>query len=261
MAINKKIHYCWFGNGEKSEIIKNCINSWQIYLPDYEIIEWNEKNFDINMCKYVKDAYENKKFAFVSDYVRFYVLYNYGGIYLDVDVEVIKPLDNFLKHDAFVGFESKKSVNPGLVMGAKKGNKIIKEILESYSNKEFILKDGSLNTTTVVKYTTDILLRYGLRLDNTFQILESVTVYPKTFFCPLTNNSDKTDFSENTYTIHHFAGTWLTDKQKKRNRNILWKIFVPIIMLVKRIIIRFFGESVFQSFKSKVREIKRWVRV
>ena len=128
-SIPKKIHYCWFGNNDKPKIVMKCIETWKRILPDYEIIEWNENNFDINSNKYVKEAYENKKYAFVSDYVRVYVLYNIGGIYLDTDVEVFKPLDKFLKEDSFWGFEEKNYIATSTI-GAKAGNKLIKQFLD-----------------------------------------------------------------------------------------------------------------------------------
>lgn len=255
MTIEKKIHYCWFGYGEKNESINKCIESWRKHLQDYEIIEWNESNFDINICNYVKEAYNEKKYAFVSDYVRFYVLYSYGGIYLDVDVEVLKPLDIFLDNDCFAGFENINSVAPGLIFGAKKENKIVKEILDSYSNKRFIVNYGGINLTTVVKYTTDILLKHGLKLDNKLQNVAGIMIYPKTYFCPLTNNSKKTDFTEDTYTIHHFAGTWLTDKQKRRNKSKIWKIMVVVFVLIKWPIVKLFGERRYETLKVKIRRV------
>lgn len=207
--ISKKIHYCWFGKGDMPLLAKKCIDSWKKYLPDYEIILWNEDNFDVNINNYVKQAYDAKKYAFVSDFARFYVLYNEGGVYMDVDVEVLRPIDIFLNHEAFMGFESESGVNPGLIMGCKKGNNILKEIMDGYLRNQFILPNGSYNYTTIVKYTTDVLLKYGLTIDDSLQNVKGVTIYPKTYFCPLTYGSNKTDFTENTYTIHHFAASWL----------------------------------------------------
>ena len=206
--IPKRIHYCWFGRGDMSQLAIKCIDSWKKYLPDYEIKLWNEDNFDININKYVKQAYEAKKYAFVSDFARFYALYNEGGVYMDVDVEVLKPIDIFLKQEAFMGFESKVGVAPGLIVGSEKENNIIKEIMDGYLNREFIYPSGAYNYTTVVEYTTNILLKHGLVLDDSLQNVKCITIYPKTYFCPLTYDSNKTDFTENTYTIHHFAASW-----------------------------------------------------
>lgn len=235
--IPKTIHYCWFGKGELPELALKCIDSWKKYMPDYEIKLWNEENFDININQYVKEAYEAKKYAFVSDFARFHILYHYGGIYLDTDVEVLKPLDRFLYDEAFMGFEDGKHVAPGLIIGAKKGNPIIKEILDNYSNKKFKLKDGSYNLTTVVKYTTDILLKYGLIQNNSKQNINGMIVYPKTFFCPINTENKETDFSNDTYTIHHFSASWLSPEEKvrgKRNAKI------------KNIITKFIGEKGFE---------------
>ena len=184
--IPKKIHYCWFGRGDMPPLAIRCIDSWKKYLPDYEIILWNEDNFDININKYVKQAYEVKKYAFVSDFARFYILYNEGGVYMDVDVEILKPIDIFLKEEAFMGFESKVGVAPGLIVGCEKGNKIIKEIMDGYLNREFIYPDGVYNYTTIVEYTTNILLKYGLVLDDSLQNVNGIAIYPKTYFCPHT---------------------------------------------------------------------------
>ena len=160
--IPKKIHYCWFGRGEKNKLYLSCIESWKKHFPDFEIIEWNEDNFDVNCNDYVREAYESKKYAFVTDYVRLYVLYNYGGIYMDTDVEVLKPLDPFLEHPAFSGFENNDSVPTG-IMAARKKNKWIKDLLNEYNDLKFIKEDGSLDlTTNVVRITELSMKKYGL---------------------------------------------------------------------------------------------------
>lgn len=178
-----------YGHGEKSELIKRCINSWHKYLPDYEIIEWNESNFPMDYNKYVKQAYEQKKYAFVSDVIRLWALYNFGGIYMDTDVEVYKSLDVFLCNKAFTGFE-----NVGFpvcaTMGAEKGNPIIKEFLDYYDNKDFEIK-----TNTVIM--SEILEKHGIdRNNNDTQDTEHITIYPKDYFV------------DGTFTRHHFNGSW-----------------------------------------------------
>lgn len=253
MSIEKTIHYCWFGNGKKSELMNKCIKSWREKLPEYKIVEWNEHNFDINICPYVKEAYDARKYAFVSDFARFYILYNYGGIYMDTDVEVLKSLDNLLDNHAFAGFESKEGVNPGLIIASEKKNEIIGEILNTYLNRKFIMNDGSYNTTTVVKYTTDTLKKYGLKCNNKLQNIQNMVIYPKTYFCPLKSESNKTDFSENTYTIHHFAATWLSDDEKKRNNSLAWKILKPILVSIKKVLITVLGEDRFENIKVTIR--------
>ena len=213
--IPKIIHYCWFGENEKSDLAKKCIDSWKKILPEYKIIEWNEENFNIYSNLYVKQAYDAKKYAFVSDYVRLYALYNYGGIYMDTDVEVIKTLDKFLDYDAFMGFEDDYFCGTGII-GSKKRHLTIKQFLDMYNNLKFINEDGSYNTTTNVYMITNTLQKYNIQLNNKQQNVKDIEIFPKTVFSPLSFNSDKTDFSETTHTIHHFEGSWLSDKSKKK---------------------------------------------
>lgn len=215
--IPKVIHYCWFGRGKKPKLAKKCIKSWKKYLYDYEIIEWNEDNFDINCNQYVKEAYEVKKYAFVSDYVRLYALYNYGGIYMDTDVEVIKSLDEFLIHEAFSGFESPEFIPTG-IMACVKGYKLFEEFLNYYNDRRFVKDDGSYDTTTNVVIMTGICEKYGLIKNNKLQTINGFTLYPKTYFCPLNCNNKESDFSDKTYTIHHFAGSWISKAEKKSNK-------------------------------------------
>ena len=214
--IPQKIHYCWFGRGEKPELAQKCIASWKKILPDYELIEWNEDNFDINMNRYVKEAYENKKYAFVTDYVRLYVLYNYGGIYMDTDVEVLKPLDVFLIHKAFSGFENNNSIPTG-IMASEAKNKWIKILLEEYNDISFVKEDGSFDTTTnVIRISNKTKENYNLILNDTYQDLGDVVLYPHDYFCPKDWETGEIFLTENSHTIHHFSGSWHTKKEKKQ---------------------------------------------
>ena len=224
--IPKKIHYCWFGGKELPKLAKKCIESWKKYCPDYEIIEWNENNFDINMNTYVKEAYENKKWAFVTDYVRLYALYNYGGIYMDTDVEVVRNLDEFLENESFFGFEDSSHVSTG-IMASKKNNQLIKEIINHYDTRNFIMKDGKLDMTTNVIIITEILSKKGLKKNNKKQTIEGLTIYPSEFFCPLDCNSKKLRKTRNTHAIHWFSGSWLDLKIKLKMK--IWKIGLNII--------------------------------
>ena len=201
MAIPKKIHYVWVGGGEKPETIKRCMNTWKKHLGDYEIIEWNEKNFDIEAHPFAKEAYERKKWAFVSDYIRAYVIHEEGGIYLDTDVLVLDDLKKYLKHRAFVGFENQRYPFTA-VFGAEKGHPFLKDMLKLYEGKSFTfdVKDqmAEVNTKTV----SDILIeKYQCQVTNSFQVLEEgIAVYPDDVLC---------NPSENSSTIHVFTGTWM----------------------------------------------------
>lgn len=193
---------------------QKCIESWKKILPDYELKLWNEDNFDVTTNQFVKEAYEMKKWAFVTDFVRLYVLYHYGGIYMDTDVEVLKRLDPFLQHSAFTGFENDKYIPTG-IMGAEKGNKWIGYLLNYYENKKFILKDRSLNTIPNTQIITEMSKEWGLKINNRYQVLKGdIHIYPSEYFCPLAYNSLKKNFTKNTYTIHHFSGSWLDSRSK-----------------------------------------------
>ena len=215
MAIPKIIHYCWFGNTPLPELALKCIDSWKKYFPDYEIKEWNDFNYDISKIRYVEEAYNSKKYAFVSDYARFDILYQYGGIYFDTDVEVIKPFDDILKNGGFMGFETPAGVAPGLGMGCKPNLNIIHKILEFYSTLHFLNADGSYNTRTVVEYVTEILKKNGLKTDNSIQTLDGLFIYPIDYFNPKSFHTGILNITKNTRSIHHFTSSWLSEKQKE----------------------------------------------
>lgn len=212
--IPKKIHYCWFGKKPLPKLAIQCIKSWNIYLPDYEIIEWNEDNFDVNICQYTKEAYNAKKYAFVSDYARFWILYHYGGIYFDTDVEVIKSLDPIITKGPFMGCEiaEEKDLWPkvasGLGLGVNKGHPIYKEILDQYNTSSFI-QNESFDYTTVVHRVTEILKKHQLRQTKEIQNCEGITIYPPEYFCPKSHLTRTLNITSNTYTIHHYDGSWL----------------------------------------------------
>ena len=222
--IPKIIHYCWFGKNPLPELAIKCINSWKKYFPDYEIKEWNEYNFDVNIIPYTREAYRVKKYAFVSDYARFWILYNYGGIYFDTDVEVIKPMNDIIADGSFMGCERRVEmyrdgkpliyVNPGLALGAVPGLELYKEMLEMYSSLHFISSNGALNVKTVVQYTTEVLSKYGLVAVDEIQKCKGILVYPPEYFCPITYENGKMNQTINTYTIHHFAASWLSPQQR-----------------------------------------------
>ena len=212
--IPKIIHYCWFGRGEMPQLAKKCIRSWKKYLPDYQIKEWNEDNFDLSLFPYAKEAYERKKYAFVTDVVRLYALYYEGGIYMDTDVEVLKSLDPFLHNTAFSGFENATLVPTG-IMASEKGGRWAKENLSYYEGKHFVDKDGKLNMVTNVTIITDYMLKHGLVQNNTYQDFPGlITFYPNDYFCPKCYEDDKIYLTNNTVTIHHFGASWKTPKER-----------------------------------------------
>lgn len=233
--IPKIIHYIWVGGKEKSELAKKCIESWRKYCPDYQIIEWNESNFDMNQNLYLKQAYQAKKFAFVSDYMRLKVLYDFGGIYMDTDVEVVKPLDEFLKHNAFSGFENQVWM-PTAVMGAEKHSKWIERLLAVYDKLTFLNDNGSYNLTTNVTYMSIVTQKfYKVKLNNTYQELDDgLVIYPNDWFCPKDYVSQKIMLTDNTHAIHHFNGSWLTNSARKLDKLV-------------RGVRKFFGEKIFKK--------------
>lgn len=214
--IPKKIHYCWFGGNSLPELALKCIESWKKFCPDYEIIEWNENNFDINCCDYVKEAYAAKKWAFVSDYARFKILYEYGGLYFDTDVEMIKPFNDIVSNGGFMGRERGHDfmVAPGLGLGAEPHSKLIGEFLEAYHSRHFVLSDGSLNLKTVVDYTTELLKKYGLKTTNEIQKIEGITIYPQEYFCPMDYDTGELNISPETHSIHRYTASWHSKSEK-----------------------------------------------
>ncbi len=219
--IEKVIHYCWFGKNPLDERSKKCIESWKKYCPDYTIIEWNESNFDINSNIFVKEAYESKKWAFVTDYVRLYVLYNYGGIYMDTDVELLQNLDSFLNNVAFSGFENNALIPTG-IMASEKHGEWINYLMSYYNNRHFINSDGTLNTSPNTGIITNMTIsKYKIEMDNTYQEIKNVLVlYPSEFFCPKNHLTGEIELTDNTVCIHHFNGSWITKKEKARHKKI-----------------------------------------
>lgn len=217
--IPKKIHYCWFGNSKMPEQFEKNIDTWRKYCPDYEIIRWDESNYDVTKCQYMKQAYEQKKWGFVSDYARLDIINTHGGIYFDTDVEVIKSFDDLLGVDLFCGFESELYVAFGLGFGSVANNPILKEILEQYEKTIFIKEDGSLNLVTCPIYQTDVLKKHGLVCDGSYQELDGVTIFPKEFFSPYDLNG-LGKVTQNTFSIHQYAATWYdeeTDNNRKKD--------------------------------------------
>lgn len=212
--IPKFIHYCWFGNTPLPDEVKYYIDTWKKHCPDYKIIQWNEKNFDINCCTYVKEAYTKKKWAFVADYARLYALVNYGGIYLDTDVEVLKNLDSLLKYEAFCGFESDTKLCTA-VLGCRPHFSIYDDLMKLYQNKYFILDNGMLNEEPNVIPFTQIYCKKGLILNGKEQAIFRLKVFPSDYFSPKSYVTGNINLTSNTLTIHHFSESWKTKSEKK----------------------------------------------
>lgn len=223
--IPKKIHYCWFGGKELPPLAIKCLNSWKEKLPDYEICRWDESNFDLFSNLYVREAYENKKWAFITDYARLYILYNHGGIYMDTDVEILKTLDDLLFENAFSGFEHNENIPTG-IMASKKDNKWIKLLLDYYDDRHFIVDDKIDLTTNVVIITNLTKEKYHIRQNNTLQRFDDFTIYPSDYFCPKNIITDEIIITENTYCIHHFSGSWLSSSMKIKVK--IFKIYKKI---------------------------------
>ena len=238
--IPKTIHYIWFGKNEKSKLIKKCIESWKKYLPGYEIIEWNEDNYDINKSKYIKEAYENKKYAFAADFARFDIIYNYGGIYFDTDVELLKPIpEEFLKYQGFMGMEGNKKAAPGLILASKTREMLMREILDKYENMEY--KNNGENET-VVDITTNILKEHGFVENGEKQQIANFVIFPSEYFCAYDFDTREFEITSNTISIHHYAFTWGSKKDK-------------IIRKMKTIVRKIIGRKMYKNILNVKRKI------
>ena len=202
------IHYCWFGCHKKPRLIKKCIESWKKYLPDWEIREWNESNYDVTQNEYIAEAYRQKKWAFVVDYARFDILMRYGGVFLDTDVELLKPIpEELLAYEAFTGFESEKTVNPGLVYASIAGQAMLEQVISAYEKKEFGRKiNGRMEN--IVDVVTGVLKKQGLRENNTFQTVRGVAVFPKEYFCCFDHETQAFEITGQTISVHHYFASW-----------------------------------------------------
>ena len=226
--IPKVIHYCWFGRNPLPESAVKCIESWRKYMPDYEIKEWNEDNFDVNIIPYTAEAYSVGKYAFVSDYARFWILYLYGGVYFDTDVEIIKPIDDIVEKGPFMGIEvmckvvpedliGYPMVAPGLGIGASAGMDFYKKVLDYYSSLHFLREDGSIISGTVVAHTTKLLVEEGLQKKEGLQLIAGMWIYPEDYFNPFDDITGRLNTTDNTRSIHWYARTW-----QKQNPYKLW---------------------------------------
>ena len=212
--IPKKIHYCWIGGNPKPKLTEKCIKSWKKFCPDYEIIEWNENNYDFQKNDFMREAYEEKKWGFVPDYARLDIIYEHGGIYLDTDVEIVKPLDTLLENRGFIGFENKDYLNLGQGFGAEAGNGVIKALLESYEYKHFLNPDGSLDMTPSPRCDSLVLEKLGVERNGKRQKKDGFLFLPPECLNPM--SSGELAVGKDTYSIHWFAGSWYSDEERKQ---------------------------------------------
>lgn len=242
--IPKVIHYCWFGGSPLPKSAEKYIESWKRYLPDYQIKRWDESNFDVNMIQYTKEAYSVGKYAFVSDYARFWIIHTYGGLYFDTDVEVIKPLNDILKRGAFLGVEYKDSikitVNPGLGFAAPAGLSALKNLLDKYKHLHFINEQGEVCYKNIVEITTEYLLEKGLQNISEVQHCAGFMIYPVDYFCPIAYETKEKCITNNTRTIHHFAESWLPKSTRLKNAlgRILGKKVMRLFVIIKGLLIK-----------------------
>lgn len=256
--IPKIIHYCWFGGNPLPQLALECIASWRKFLPDHEIwacvddsVKFNSYGltvndvciadkvleFDVNMIPYTEEAYNQKKYAFVSDYARFWILYNYGGVYFDTDVEVIKPLDDILEKGAFMGFERNPDrwggglVNPGLGMASQKASDVINKLMLKYDGLHFVKQDGALNIDkTIVHYTTEVLEELGLKQIQGIQLIDDILIYPSEYFAPIDFITRRLHITNNTSTIHRYMASW--NEQTHKSLSDYIKHYMPEMVLL-----------------------------
>ena len=207
--IPKIIHYCWFGRGEKPELAKKCIASWRKSCPDFEIREWNEGNCDYLSIPFMAEAYAAKKYAFVSDVMRLIVLEQYGGVYFDTDVEVLRDISPLLDDEGFIGFENDQFVNSGQVMAAKAHHPVIQEMIEEYKKLHFTNADGTATPVGCPRLNTDVMERFGLIRNGREQVVAGIHVYSADYFNPMDSTTGKLTKTENTYSIHWYSMSWL----------------------------------------------------
>lgn len=230
--IPKVIHYCWFGRNPLPPMALKCIESWKKFFPDYEIKEWNEDNFDVDSILYTQQAYQAGKYAFVSDYARFWILYHHGGIYFDTDVEVIKPMDDIIREGNFMGFETDPKgnpeysffVNPGLGLGAEPRLDLYKELMDVYAKQIFGTDMTAIKT--VVHHTTELLLLHGLKDVPGKQTIEGVTIYPSQYLAPYNVTSHRMHITSDTRSIHHYMDSWGRFEKKTPIKDFI-RNFVP----------------------------------
>jgi hypothetical protein len=235
--IPKVIHYCWFGGNPIPDNCKAWVESWHKFCPDYEIVEWNESNYDVSKNKFMLQAYEQKKWGFVSDYARLDIIYNHGGIYFDTDVELISGFDELLYQKGFAGFERDEYVNFGVGFGAVAGLPIIKEISDIYESLQFVNDDGSLNMVRCPEIQTNVLLRHGLKRNGEYQVVDGMAVFPEKMFCGKNQITRKLMLKPYSKSIHHFDASWMDTeyRQRMKEKEKLVELFTEYDIRTERV--------------------------
>lgn len=236
--IEKKINYCWFGGKTKPDSVVKCIESWQKFFPDYEIIEWNESNFNIDYCSYVHEAYLKKKWAFVSDVARLVVVYENGGIYFDTDVEIVKPFGDIINQKFYLGQEEPGRINTGVGFGAEKGSPVIKAMIDVYKDAHFISQDGGMKPLVCPVYNTKAIVDLGLKFEDGIICFMGGSIYPPDYFSPKGLKDGVLRITDNTRSIHHFDNSWMTKSQRVKKcmaRGFIGeKILLPLWHFLKK---------------------------
>lgn len=253
-TIPRVIHYCWFGGRQLPPSARRCIASWRKYMPGYDIVEWNERNFDVNAIPFTAEAYAARKYAFVSDYARFKILYEQGGVYFDTDVELVAPMDDIISRGAFLGCEKPadsvefhvSGVAPGLGMGAYKGMKLYRMMLDMYSTLSFTNPDGSQNCRTVGEHTTSMLNGLGLEATETIQKVGGCYIYPREYFNPKDYETGRITLTPVTRSIHHYAASWIS--ARARYGNIVNRLLIRIIGInLSRRLVNFYYRHLYRK--------------
>lgn len=238
--IPKIIHYCWYGKKKMPRVVRKCIKSWKKFCPEYEIVCWNEENTNFHYNSYLWEAYQKKRWAFVSDVVRLMAVYEYGGIYLDTDVELLKPIDSLLINQAYFAKETLERVATGLGFGAEKHNWVVNLLLQDYKESHFIMENGQLDQTSCPKRLTKVLREIGLEEGSDIQNLNGCMIYPPEYFCPRQFGSKVIKITDNTYSIHYFRGSWIPFEYKVKKAIVILfgKLGYKMIKLYDKILYR-----------------------
>lgn len=249
------VHYCWFGPKNFSELENKCIESWRKNLKNYELKLWNEETFDVSTCRFSSQAYQMKKYAFVSDYVRAKVLYEYGGIYLDTDFEILSSIEEFIEKGNFLGFETKAHLGTA-IMAFQPHHDVLKEFIDYYENHPFIDEKGRIDNIANVTILSDILNPIGLKNDNSLQKIEDITIYPREYFYPKRLDLNEFRITEQTVGVHRCTNSWMTERQKKRGNSWYWiNICRPFLLKCRETGMRILGKERIRSVEIIIRNL------